>query len=126
MGQGQGKESSTTSTPTTLTSSKTKKKTVKGRPVSSQVSTDTDGTSAFTLPWDLRDGGIGNGPSFSGPLPPPPPVLPPPPPDSPESGEEVTSKRIHVHQFCFFFILNLIVSYFDVLSLVRLKKQKKS
>ena len=89
MGQSQGKESS--STPSS--SSKAKhKKTLKGRPVSSQVSTDSDG-SAFTLPWDLRDGGIGNGPSFAGP--PPPPIPPPPPPDSPEDqngGEDVTSK----------------------------------
>ena len=73
MGQTQGKE---TTAPSSSSKPKTKK-TLKGRPNSSQVSTESDG-GAFTLPWDLRDGGIGNGPT------PPPPT---------ENGQgDVTSK----------------------------------
>lgn len=38
------------------------KRTVKSKSNASQVQTDS-GTGKFTIPWDLRDGGIGNGPS---------------------------------------------------------------
>ena len=108
MGQNQGKE--TTSAPSSTSSKAKHKKTIKGRPISSQVSTDQDG-SAFTLPWDLRDGGIGNGPSFAGP--PPPPVAPPPPPDSPDNqngGEDVTSKICLIYFSIFFFQIYCSIS----------------
>lgn len=55
MGQNQGKEQQHGSTP-----SKSKSKTVKHRNSTSQAETENGG---FTLPWDLRDGGIGNGPA---------------------------------------------------------------
>jgi len=87
MGQTQGKE---TATPSSSTLKPKTKKTVKGRPSSSQVSTESDG-GAFTLPWDLRGGGMGNGPSLAD-APPPPPA---------ENGQgDVTSK---CYNFCSYF-----------------------
>lgn len=75
MGQGQGKDGA----PPTSKPNKKNHKTLKGTR-SSQIHTESDG-GAFTLPWDLRDGGLGNGPSFGPPQPPPPSI---PPPESPE------------------------------------------
>ena len=41
------------------------KRTIKAKSNPSQVSTD---SGAFTVPWDLRDGGTGNGPSNISPV----------------------------------------------------------